>query len=185
MTSSGRRALAFAAILTIALSSIADAQTKRRVKKDEQATSPPASVDKRDRAVSAPGSVFNGRAYWQAAATCGGIYFKLGTIYSDAAVRAKVVKPDPAAYASLSQEANGASRAATMFFEAAERFLISDRKLARDEAVITYDAVASANGDRVKTVEAGVQAAKPCPELYNICRGAFPQTCNDNTALTN
>ena len=182
---SGGRALAVAAVLTIALTSFADAQTKRRVKKDEQASPPPASVDKRDRTVNAPGSPFNGRAYWQAAATCGGIYFKLRTMYSDAAVRAKVVKPDPAAFASLSKDADRATRGATMFFEAAERFLISDRKVARDEAVITYDAVASASGDRVKTIDAAVQAAKPCPELYNVCRGAFPQTCNDNTVLTN
>ena len=50
---------------------------------------------------------------------------------------------------------------------------------------MTYDPVATASGDRVKTVEAAVQAAKPCPELYKACRGAFPQFCNDTAALTN
>ena len=184
MTSSRRRAIATGVILTVALSSAADAQTKRRGKKEEAAP-PPAAADKRDRVVSAPGTFFNGRPYWQAAATCGGIYFKLGTVYSDQAARAKVVRPDPAAFASLSKEAERATRAATMFFEAAERFLISDRKLAREEAVITYDAVANASADRVKTIETAVQAAKACPELYDTCRGAFPQTCNDNTVLTN
>ena len=93
--------------------------------------------------VAAPGTPFHGKAYWQATAQCGGIYFKLGTVYSDAAIRAKVVKPDPAAYAQLTKEADGASRTATAFFEAAERFLVADRKLARDEAVMTYDVVAS------------------------------------------
>ena len=184
MTSSRRRTIAIAAILTIALSSLAEAQTKRRGKKEEQAP-PPASADKRDRVVSAPGTFFNGRAYWQATATCGGIYFRLGSVYSDAAIRAKVVKPDPAAYASLSKDADGANRTATAFFEAAERFLIADRKLARDEAVITYDTVASASGDRVKTADAAILAAKPCPELYNTCRVAFPQVCSDTSTLSN
>ncbi len=138
---------------------MADAQTKRRGKKEEQAA-PTAPGDKRDRVVAAPGTPFHGRAYWQATAQCGGIYFKLGTVISDAAIRAKVVKPDPAAYAQLSKEADGASKTATAFFEASERFLIADRKVARDEAVMTYDAVASSNGDRVKTAEAAVQAAK-------------------------
>src|SRR6185436_6748591 len=102
--------------------------------------------------VSAPGTPFNGRAYWQAAAQCGGIYFKLGTIHSEAAVRAKVIKPDPAAYASQTKDAGAANRSATTFFEAAERFLIADRKLSREEAVLTYDSVAGVSGDRVKSV---------------------------------
>jgi hypothetical protein len=171
-----------AAILIIALTLSAAAET-RRSKKQESAP-PPTPADKRDRAVNAPGTPFHGRAYWQAAAQCGGIYFKLGTVYSDAAIKAKVVKPDPAAYAQLTKEANGASKTATAFFDAAERFLIADRKLARDEAVMTYDVIATANGDRLKTADAAVQAAKPCPEFYKTCRGAFPQACND-AALAN
>ena len=173
-----------AAILIIALTLSAAAETTRRSKKQEPAAPPPAPADKRDRAVNAPGTPFHGRAYWQAAAQCGGIYFKLGTVYSDAAIRAKVVKPDPAAYAQLTKEANGASKTASAFFDAAERFLIADRKLARDEAVMTYDVIATANGDRLKTADAAVQAGKPCPELYKTCRGAFPQLCND-AALAN
>jgi hypothetical protein len=173
-------------MLLIALSSAA-AEGKRRAKKQDQETTAPVATpaDKRDRAVAAPGTPFNGRAYWQAAAQCGGIYFKLGTIYSEAAIKAKVVKPDPAAYASLSKEADDANKTATAFFVAAERFLVADRKLARDEAVIIYDPASSASGDRVKTIEAGVLAAKPCPELYKTCRGAFPQVCSDTIALTN
>jgi hypothetical protein len=139
--------------------------------------------DKRDRTVAAPGTPFTGKAYWQAAAQCGGIYFKLGTIYSDGAIKAKVVKPDPAAYAQLSKNADTASRTATAFFEAAEHFLIADRRLARSEAVMTYDSVATVAGERVKTLETGAQASKPCPELYQTCRAAFPQMCNDTQIL--
>src|SRR3954463_13926325 len=94
-------------------------------------------------------------------------------------------KPDPAAYAAFTKQADEASKTATVFFTAAERFLIADRKLGRDEAVLTYDPLATANGDRVKPVEAAIQAAQPCAELYKTCRGAFPQVCNDSAALTN
>jgi len=181
MRPGARRTIAIAAILPIALSSLAAAQTKPRSSKQET----PSPADKRDRTVSAPGTAFNGKAWWQAAATCGGIYFKLGTVYSDAAIRAKVVQPDRAAHASLTKDADGASKTATAFFDAAERFLIADRKLARAEAVMTYDAVASANGDRLKTIDAAAQAAKPCAELYRTCRSAFPQLCDNPTTLTN
>ncbi len=172
-----RRIAALATILLLALSCVADAQSKRRGKKQEEAAPASAPADRRDRLVSAPGTPFNGRAYWQAAAQCGGIYFKVGTIHSEAAVRAKVVKPDPAAYASLTKDAGAANRSATAFFEAAERFLSADRKLSREEAVLTYDPVAGASGDRVKTVDAAALAAKSCPELYQACHGAYPQVC--------
>jgi hypothetical protein len=188
MTRRGRHAVAGAAIVLLAFASFADAETARRQKKQNQnqeQAAPATPVDKRDRAVVAPGTPFNGKAYWQAAAQCGGIYFKLGTVYSDSAVRAKVTRPDPAAYAAFTRQADEASKTATVFFTAAERFLIADRKLGRDEAVMTYDPLASQNGDRLKTAEAAVQAAQPCTELYKTCRGAFPQVCNDSGALTN
>lgn len=187
MTSGARRTIAIAAVVSIALSSFAAAEHRRRGKKRE-APAPTVThvpADKRDRTVNAPGTVFNGKAYWQAAAQCGGIYFKLGTVYSEAAIRAKVIKPDPAAYAGFTRDADQASRIATAYFVVAERFLVADRKLTRDEAVIAYDPVASANGDRIKTIDAAMQAAKPCPELYRSCRGAFPQLCNDASLLTN
>ena len=177
-----RRAVTIATILVLALSSIADGATsKRRAKKPEEAAPPPAPVDKRDRVVNAPGMAFNGRAYWQAAAQCAGIYFKLGAIHSDAAIRAKVVKPDPAAYAALTKDANEANRSATAFYEAAERFLIADRKVSREEAVVTYDPVANAGGERVKTAEAAATAARSCPDLYQICHGTFPQICPERS----
>jgi hypothetical protein len=181
------RAAVGAAIVLLAVSSFADAETVRRQKKQNQnqeQAAPATPSDKRDRAVVAPGTPFNGKAYWQATAQCGGIYFKLGTVYSDSAARAKV-RPDPAAYRAFTKQADEASKTATVFFSAAERFLIADRKLGRDEAVMTYDPLASQNGDRLKTVEAAIQAAQPCAELYQTCRGAFPQLCNDSAMLTN
>ena len=95
-------------------------------------------------------------------------------LYSDAAISAKVIRPDPAAYTRLTKDADGAAARATAFFDVSERFLVADRKVARDEAVMTYDPVASSAGDRLKSVEAALQAAKPCPELYQACRGAYP-----------
>jgi hypothetical protein len=165
------------AVTTIILALITITQAAPR--RQQQQAAPVQPGDKRDRTVAAPGTAFYGKAYWQATAQCGGIYYKMGTIYSDNAIKAKVVKPDPTAYASISKTANTTARTATAFFEAAEHFLIADRKVARDEAVLTYDPVASAAGERVKSLETGTQASKGCPELYQTCRAAHPQMCND------
>jgi hypothetical protein len=182
--SSRSRALALVAFAVLACASAADAA--RRAKKPvEEAAPAPSPIDKRDRTVAAAGSPFNGRAYWQAAAQCGGIYFRLNALYSDAAATAKVVKPDPAAYARLTKEADAAVATATAFFDAAEYFLAADRKLARQEAMLTYDPVGSSAGERLKTVDAALQAAKPCAELLKACRAAHPQACADSRTLTN
>jgi len=180
-----RRVVLLAATLAIAAATISAAEAARRAKKQDEAAAFAIPGDKRDRLVAAPGTPFNGRAYWQATAQCGGIYFRLNTLYSEAAITAKVIKPDPAAYTRFSKEAEGASTHATTFFEASEQFLVADRKLARQEAVLTYDAVAHTAGDRLKSVEAALQASKPCPDLYKVCRGAFPQACTATAALTN
>jgi len=172
-------------LVVIAALAFSEGEAAPRPKKGEPAAPAPTPGDKRDRLVTAPGSPFHGRAFWQAAAQCGGIYFKLNTTYSDAAVSAKVIRPDPAAYTKLTKEAETASMAATAFFDASESFLVADRKVARDEAVQTYDPVANSAGERLKSIDAALQAAKPCPELYKICRGTYPQTCSDATALTN
>ena len=177
------RAVTLIALAIAATLSTADAA--RRLKKQEDAAPAPTPGDKRDRVVTAPGTPFNGRAFWQAAAQCGGIYFRLNTLYSDAAISAKVIKPDPAAFTRLSKDADGARVNATAFFDVSERFLVADRKVSREDAVVTYDNVAHTAGDRFKSVEAALQGAKPCPEFYRVCRGAFPQVCNDATALTN
>src|SRR5262249_27571268 len=130
-----------AAGLTAAAVLPADAARRPRKQPSEEAAPAAVPVDKRDRTVAAPGSPFNGRAYWQAAAQCGGIYYRLNTLDSDAAASAKVVKPDPTAYARLTKEADTAVATATTFFDASEYFLAADRKLARQEAMMTYDAV--------------------------------------------
>jgi hypothetical protein len=181
---SGFCAAALLAIAIVLPSCVAQAAPRPK-KGAEQAAPAPVVGDKRDRTVAAPGTPFHGRAYWQAAAQCGGVYFKLNTSYSDAAISAKVIKPDPAAFTKLSKDAEGAATTATAFFDVSERFLVADRKLARDEAVMTYDPVASSAGERLKSVEAALQAAKPCAELYQTCRSAHPQICNDPAALSN
>jgi hypothetical protein len=185
MTSS-YRVFALVAALAIGAAAVFPADAARRPRKPQEEAAPaPAPGDKRDRTVAAPGSPFNGRAYWQAAAQCGGIYFRLNTLYSDAAATAKVVKPDPAAYARLSKEADAAVATATNFFDVSEYFLAADRKLARQEAVVTYDAASRSAGDRLKSVDAALQAAKPCAELYKVCRAAHPQACADPRTPTN
>jgi hypothetical protein len=178
-------ALALAAcVMTATVIVPADAARRPR-KQPEEAAPASAPADKRDRTVAAPGSPFNGRAYWQATAQCGGIYYRLNRLYLDAAATAKVVKPDPTAYARFTKEADAAVATATTFFDASEYFLASDRKLPRQEAMLTYDAVGHSAGDRLKTVDAALQAAKPCTELYKICRATLPQACADSRTPTN
>ena len=142
-----------ACIVVIAslLAGAADAQSRRKREQQERPP-PPAPPDRRDRLVSAPGTPFNGKPYWQSLAQCGGIYFKLNNLYALAAIQAKVVKPDPAANAQFIKKSDAARRTATRFFEAAERFLVADRGVAREDAIITYDGRAAEEGDRHKTV---------------------------------
>ena len=169
-----------ACIVVIAslLAGAADAQSRRKREQQERPP-PPAPPDRRDRLVSAPGTPFNGKPYWQSLAQCGGIYFKLNNLYALAAIQAKVVKPDPAANAQFIKKSDAARRTATRFFEAAERFLVADRGVAREDAIITYDVRATEEGDRHKTVEAAEQATKPCPALYQVCRDAFAKICSE------
>src|SRR4029077_9965926 len=130
-----------AALLTIALvaATSADAQTRRKREPREAAPPPvPAvSVDKRDSTVAAPGP-FNGKPYWLALAQCGGAYFKLNVFYTDVATRARV-KPDPKTAADYTKKLTDAIKTATMYFNGAERFLMTDRGVERVDAVLTYD----------------------------------------------
>lgn len=144
----------------------------------DAATVTPVSTDKRDSLVAATGP-FSGRPYWLALAQCGGIYFKLNTLYTDAAVRARVVKPDPKANAELTTKIKEAIGTATAYFDAAEHFLMTERGLERTDAVLTYDGPARGQGDRVKTIEAGLSEAKFCPALYRACQDAFPKQCGE------
>src|SRR5262249_50668102 len=70
MKASNGFALALAAciIATTAISPADAARRARKQKQPEEAAPASVPVDKRDRTVTAPGSPFNGRAYWQAVA---------------------------------------------------------------------------------------------------------------------
>ncbi len=167
---------ALVAIALVAATS-ADAQRHRRREPREVERTPPVSVDKRDSVVNAPGP-FAGRPYWLVLAQCGGIYFKLNTLYTDAAVHARVVKPDPHANAEFTKKLNQAINIATTYFGAAETFLRTDRGLERDNAILTYDGQSRAAGERVTTIDAGIAAAKACPALYQACQTAYPKACS-------
>lgn len=139
------------------------------------------SMDGRDRLVAAPGS-FKGQPYWLALAQCGGTYFRLHILYTDRAVRARVVKPDPKANAEFTKKFKEAIKIATAFFDGAERFLVTDRSLGRDDAVPIYNAQTSAIGEQLKTIDAALARAEACPELYQACRLAHPKECSEPPA---
>lgn len=170
----------FAIAFIVAASAAAQTRHKR-APTEEEPPAPPVAGDKRDAMVAAPGA-FSGRPYWLALARCGGTYFKLNALYTDAAVHARVVNPDPRANAEFTRKLNEAIRIATTYFDAAERFLATDRGLDRDNAVLTYDGQSRAAGDRVKTIEAGLAAAKACPALYQACEQAHPKACSEKLA---
>jgi hypothetical protein len=158
----------------------ADAQRfhHRRTRQHEvERPPPPVPTDKRDTVVAAP-SPFAGKPYWLALAQCGGVYFKLNTLYTDAAVHARVVHPDPHANAIFTKKLQEAISIATTFYNAAEKFLMTDRGLDRDNAVLTYDGPARAAGEREKTTEAALAAAKACPALFEACQAAYPKACS-------
>jgi hypothetical protein len=174
------RSILFAVAFSVGAS--ASAQTRhRRAPTEGELPPPPIAGDKRDAMVSLPGT-FSGRPYWLALAECGGTYFKLNALYTDAAVHARVVNPDPRANAEFTRKLNEAIRIATTYFDAAERFLASDRGLDRNNAVLTYDGQSRAAGDRVKTIEAGLTAAKACPALYQACEQAYAKACSEKLA---
>jgi hypothetical protein len=177
---------ATAALILFVVTAAAQAQTpryKREQKRVAEPAAPTLPVDRRDAVVTIPGS-FNGRPYWLALAECGGIYFKLNVFYTDVAVHARVVKPDPRANAEYTKKLNEAIRTATTYFNGAERFLMTDRGIERADAVLTYDAPSRAAGERVKTVEAAIAGTKTCPALYQACREAYPKQCSERLAPT-
>ena len=152
---------------------------ERRERRQAEPEAAPVLVpDSRDRVVTAAGS-FSGRPYWLALAQCGGIYFKLNLLYTNAAVHARVVKPDPRANAEFTKKLNEAIRVATTYFDGAERFLMTDRGIERDDAVLTYDASSRWAGDRLTTIEGALAATKMCPTLYQACRAAYPKQCSE------
>lgn len=172
------------ALALVVAAAAAQAQTvrhKREQRRPPEPAIPAVPIDKRDSIVAAAGA-FNGRPYWVALAQCGGIYFKLNVLYTDAAVHARVVKPDPRANAEYTKKLHEAIKTATTYFSGAERFLMTDRGLERADAVLTYDGQSRATGERLKTVDAALAAAKSCPTLYQACQEAFSKQCSEPLA---
>jgi hypothetical protein len=177
MLATGAKAVLLAVALMAATQ--ADAQSRRPPREAERPQPPPAvSVDKRDSVVAAPGA-FNGRPYWLALAQCGGIYFQLNVLYTDAAVHARAVKPDPKANAEYTRKLKEAIETATAYFDGAEHFLMNDRGIERADAVLVYDQQSRAAGDRSKTIPAALAAAQACPALYQACQAAYPKACSE------
>jgi hypothetical protein len=92
-------------------------------------------------------------------------------------VRARVVKPDPHVNAADTKKLNEAINNATVYFDAAENFLRTDRELGRDDAILTYDPQSEEAGDQIKSIDAGLAATKVCPTLYQACEAAYAKIC--------
>ena len=168
-------------LISLFVATSADAQTRHRQQqrepKEVEHPIPSTPVDKRDSIVAGQG-VYAGRPYWAALAQCGGIYFKLNTLYSDIAVHARAVKPDPRINAEYTKKLNDAIKTATVYFSGAEHLLMTDRGLERVDAVLIYDEQSLAAGDRVKTIDGAFNATKACPLLYQACQQAYPKACS-------
>jgi hypothetical protein len=196
MRKSKTRSLITRSLITIALlgatvlatAGSAQAQSRRHRERgpaaDADRPAPAVPVDKRDSVVAAPGAS-NGKPYWLVLAQCGGIYFKLNVLYTDIAVHARVTKPDPTLNNEVTRKLNEAIRLTTIYYTAAERFLMADRGIERTDAVLVYYEQARAAGDRIKgsdtaaAVLAGQAAEKACPVLYQACQAAYPKACSD------
>jgi hypothetical protein len=182
--------LTIAALLAAMFCAAVSAQAQSRRHRERGAapeTDRPAAavpIDKRDSVVAAPGA-YTGKPYWLALAQCGGIYFKLNVLYTDIAVHARVGKPDPTLNNEVTKKLNDAIKTATVFYTAAERFLMADRGIERIDAVLIYNDQARAAGDRIKgsdtsaAILAGLGTAKACPVLYQACQAAYPKACSD------
>lgn len=167
------------AVMSGATNALAQATRHKAAPKPSGQAAPPVLTDTRDSIVTAAGP-FNGRPYWLGLAQCGGIYFKLNVLYTDAAVHARVVKPDPHANAEFTKKLTEAISIATTYFDSAEHFLMTQRSIDRAEAVLTYDGQSHAAGERLKTIEAALAAVRDCPALYHACQEAFPKQCNES-----
>ena len=172
------------ALLVAASDARAQTVRQKRQEQKQEPQAPAVPVDRRDSVVAAPGA-FNGRPYWLALAQCGGSYFKLNVFYTDAAVHARIDRPDPRANTEYTRKLTEAIRIATAYFDGAEHFLMTDRGIERADAVLTYDGQSRAAGDRLKTVDAALAAVKACPALYQACQDAFPKQCGERLVPLN
>ncbi|MGB7076987.1 MAG: hypothetical protein WBD53_07335 [Xanthobacteraceae bacterium] len=177
------------ALLLIATASVATgahAQYRHRIERQREPrhiehAAPAVPLDKRDRVIAAP-APFAGRPYWLAMAQCGGIFFKLNVLYTDIAVHARVVKPDPRINTEYTKKLNDAINVATSFYDAANEFLMTDRNIERDDAILIYEGQAQAAGERAKTIDEALAAARSCPALYAACQVAHPKECDESLA---
>ena len=172
-----------ALILVVALvAASVNAQTRHhrreREPKEAERPAPTISIDKRDTMVTLPAG-FAGKPYWLALAQCGGAYFKLNVLYTALAVQARAVKPDPKLNTEYTKKLNDAIKTATAFFTGAERFLMTDRGVERIDAVLIYNEQSRVVADRIKTIDAALNAAKACPALYQACQDAHAKACSE------
>jgi hypothetical protein len=47
---------------------------------------------------------------------------------------------------------------------------------------LTYDGQSRAAGERVKSIDAALAAAKPCPALYQVCQAEHAKQCAEPLA---
>jgi hypothetical protein len=197
MTTSDPNMALKAALLAalLAAATAAQAQIHRRHERlspDNDRPAAAVAVDKRDAVVKAPGPSM-GKPYWLALAQCGGIFFKLNVLYTDIAVRARVVKPDPTLNNEVTRKLNEAINTATAYYAAAERFLMTDRGIERLDAVLVYADQARAAGDQFKApnedmpavnaaIDSALSAARSCRVVYRACQAAYPKACSDQLA---
>jgi hypothetical protein len=173
-----------AALLVVVLAAATGAAAQTRSRPDAKDAHPAPAVpgDKRDAVVNGV-APYSGRPYWVALAQCGGIYFKLNVLYTDIAVHARVVKPDPKVNDEFTRKLTEAIRTATTFFDSADHFLMNDRGIERTDAVLVYNDQSRAAGERVTTIEQALTAAKSCPVLYQACQSAYPKACDETLTL--
>ena len=102
-------------------------------------------------------------------------------LYADIAVHARVIKPDPTLNNEATKKLNDAIKTATIFYTAAERFLMNDRGIERIDAVLVYSEQARAAGDRIKgsdttaSVLAGRAPRGPARHSIKPARRPFPR----------
>ena len=178
-TASTKLALAMIAVLAAASVSAQTRHRRERVPKETERAAPAASIDKRDTLVALPGA-FAGKPYWLELAQCGGAYFKLNVLYTALAVQARAVKPDPKLNTEYTKKLNDAIKTATAFFTGAERFLMTDRGIERIDAVLIYNEQSRAVADRIKTIDAAINAARACPALYQACQDTHAKACSES-----
>jgi hypothetical protein len=171
--------LVIAALLT-ALTANAQTRHHKREREPKETERPVAavSVDKRDALVNLPGA-YNGKPYWLALAQCGGAYFKLNVLYTALAMQARAVKPDPKLNNEYTKKLNDAIKTATAFYTGAERFLMADRGIERIDAVLIYNEQSRSVAERIKTIDAGLNAARTCPALYQACQETRSKACSE------